>query len=309
MLISRSWSTFGMAGWTFCQKRIGRGRVQPFSMFCSVSGWFCAATVGRSSLPGDGMLWHRFAAFLPFVSPPLPLPPLTHSHCDEHRSVHLWWKAPQLVHGRSTCAGFRRYLATVHQRRAGEKRTHPAELTGCVLTVRSPCNTIIPWRRIVQRRALLSAFGNPRRSRLHSERQTRPVLKPGLIDSSSRFTGPRVFRLCTRYPPSQHKPLGQKKSSTNNLKDFKSAYSGLQRLCHPAPPVQFLLSCTSDVTGFRVYQNHQSLLFLSGNVVWRAECSDILKKENERPKQGDRGGPSPLSPSSLFCIGAVFLSI
>lgn len=33
MLISRSWSTFGMAGWSFCQRRIGRDCVQPFSMF------------------------------------------------------------------------------------------------------------------------------------------------------------------------------------------------------------------------------------------------------------------------------------
>ena len=31
--LSRSWSTFGMAGWSFCQGRIGRDCVQAFSMF------------------------------------------------------------------------------------------------------------------------------------------------------------------------------------------------------------------------------------------------------------------------------------
>lgn len=42
MLISRSWSTFGMAGWSFCQRRIGRDCVQPFSMFSlPVSRCFC----------------------------------------------------------------------------------------------------------------------------------------------------------------------------------------------------------------------------------------------------------------------------
>lgn len=40
----------------------------------SVSGCFCA-TVGRSSLPADGMDWHLFAVFLLFICPPLP--PLT----------------------------------------------------------------------------------------------------------------------------------------------------------------------------------------------------------------------------------------
>lgn len=44
MLVSRSGSTFGMAGWSFCQRRIGRDCVQPFSMFfLQVSGCFCGA--------------------------------------------------------------------------------------------------------------------------------------------------------------------------------------------------------------------------------------------------------------------------
>lgn len=42
--LSHSWSTFGMAGWSFCQGRIGRDCVQPFSMFSlQVSGCFCGA--------------------------------------------------------------------------------------------------------------------------------------------------------------------------------------------------------------------------------------------------------------------------
>lgn len=49
--------------------------------------------------------------------------------------------APRLVLSWRTRAGFPHHPASVHQRLAGEKRTHPAELTGCVLTVRSPCNS------------------------------------------------------------------------------------------------------------------------------------------------------------------------
>lgn len=42
--LSRSWSTFGMAGWSFCQRRIGRDCVQPLSMFfLQVSGCACGA--------------------------------------------------------------------------------------------------------------------------------------------------------------------------------------------------------------------------------------------------------------------------
>lgn len=90
--LSRSWSTFGMAGWSFCQGRIGRDCVQPFSMFfLHVSGRFCEAEKQLSNSLERGncflvMGWIdiRFAAVL-FISRGCPL----HGHTEAESGVSV----------------------------------------------------------------------------------------------------------------------------------------------------------------------------------------------------------------------------
>lgn len=83
MLISRSWSTFDMAGWSFCQGKIGRDCVQPFSMFSlRVSGCFCGAKKQlRNSLESNCFLVMRWIDILflqrSCLFPCLPSPPST----------------------------------------------------------------------------------------------------------------------------------------------------------------------------------------------------------------------------------------
>lgn len=95
--LSRSWSTFGMAGWSFCQGRIGRDCVQPFSMFSlQVSGCFRGAEKQLSNSLERGncfpvMRWIdiRFAAVL-FISPSA----LSTERRSQVRSVCDWNASP-----------------------------------------------------------------------------------------------------------------------------------------------------------------------------------------------------------------------
>lgn len=91
--LSRSWSTFGMAGWSFCQRRIGRDCVQPFSMFSlQAFGCFCGAKkqLSNSLERGNCFLVMRWidihlAAVL-FISPSA----LSAEHRNQVRSLCDW---------------------------------------------------------------------------------------------------------------------------------------------------------------------------------------------------------------------------
>lgn len=178
MLISRSWSTFGMAGWSFCQGRIGRDCVQPFSMFSlQVSGCFRGAQKQLcNSLEDNCFLVMRWRPCLYSGAVYFSLSAL----CSKHKSVarvnemhHLFFEllqhmalwlqvsslpfkltqncpckvkegvSPQLQH---SFMGIFYHHASLHLRLSEEKRTHPAELTLFILlTVRAFCNTVILW--------------------------------------------------------------------------------------------------------------------------------------------------------------------
>lgn len=178
MLISCSWSTFGMAGWSFCQGRIGRDCVQPFSMFSlQVSGCFCGAQKQLcNSLENNCFLEMRWRHSLYSGAVYFPLSALCSKQrsqypCDWNASpvfwitathgsvatsvfiafqidriVHAKWRrvvSPQLQH---SFMGIFYHHASLHLRLSEEKRTHPAELTGFILlTVRAFCNTAILW--------------------------------------------------------------------------------------------------------------------------------------------------------------------
>lgn len=95
MLISRSWSTFGMAGWSFCQGRIGRDCVQPFSMFSlQVSGCFRGAQKQLCNSQRIIASWWRdedilFTEVL-FISRCLPSAETVSRPCDWNASPVFW---------------------------------------------------------------------------------------------------------------------------------------------------------------------------------------------------------------------------